>query len=455
MVTEMVESLHRYGYIPLDLNTWVVTKEEARQRAAGMPTCDCSNCEPEEAEALWLAQAALTNDNFDTALKMDETELLELRASLPKAPPPAIAETRPMAILCGDDDPILGCSLLETLVTRLEQAFNEFFMSQFTGESDLAPADYFGRDMAWDLAKNVDIFLQPSDLAMVLGGEAIPGQFHCLFDTFSQWQTDLTTAPILAEAISRRQAANRVHGPAKIPQSVEGAQLAKSRSEAEQTAFKEAQILERQQKQQTKLAEKEAAQEKRAAERRVAEAHKRANQEAASAERARIKQARQMERDQQNQIKIAAKKAVQAKRAEEKLAVETQKRTKQQAASVKQARKRKMNEDVPPSRKGKKNSEHANLPTGSQSSDLPGEGSKQVGEELVGSDQSNILNSSEFSLSPDDDRTSAAPQRNRDDRPAALSARINLIKLRIPVVQTFVTMGEGRIARVSPRCSFA
>lgn len=41
-----------HGYIPLDVDAWVVGAEEDRQRKAGMPECDCSNCEPEEAEAL-------------------------------------------------------------------------------------------------------------------------------------------------------------------------------------------------------------------------------------------------------------------------------------------------------------------------------------------------------------------------------------------------------------------
>lgn len=78
-------TLFRHGYIPLDPAMATVTAEIDRQREAKMAECDCSNCRPEEAEALWLAQPALTSENFDDAMTMDEASLRRLVDDLPEA----------------------------------------------------------------------------------------------------------------------------------------------------------------------------------------------------------------------------------------------------------------------------------------------------------------------------------------------------------------------------------
>ncbi|EGG05975.1 uncharacterized protein MELLADRAFT_116633, partial [Melampsora larici-populina 98AG31] len=179
-----------HGYIPLDKDSIFVLREHARQREAGMSQCKCSNCLPEEAEALWLAQAALTTANIDAALEMTEDQLLDLLEEQPNQALAPTEDLRPAILPCGSDDPILENGSLENLVTRLDRAFTAFWITQFTGPCHLGPDDYFGQDMAWDLAKNVDILVNKDDFSLVLGGECIPGQLDCLFDAFQMWRSD-------------------------------------------------------------------------------------------------------------------------------------------------------------------------------------------------------------------------------------------------------------------------
>ncbi|EGG10891.1 uncharacterized protein MELLADRAFT_51655 [Melampsora larici-populina 98AG31] len=124
--------------------------------------------------------------------------------------------------------------------------------------------------MAWDMAKNIDLFDSPNDLAIVLAGETIPGQFPALFQTFSRWKTQFNTDTVLAEASEFRNAANRGNSRLNIPQSVEGAQIAKERAEAAKQSVKEARAIEKQRAAKAKEVEQaRRAQEKREAEERA------------------------------------------------------------------------------------------------------------------------------------------------------------------------------------------
>lgn len=210
-----------------------------------MAPCDCSNCKPEEAEALWLAQAALTSQNFDAALEMETIDLQRLLEKLPGAPPAPPSDPRPVPILFGDDDPIRTSPLLETLVTRLDRDFNNFYFALYQGPSDLGPADYFGRDLAWLLAKNVDLLGQSSNIGVVLASEVIPGQFEILYSTFVAWKLEFNTDATIAAASQIRQSSFRPTGPLKPPQSVEGIGLSKAHADAEKKALKEARDLNR------------------------------------------------------------------------------------------------------------------------------------------------------------------------------------------------------------------
>ncbi|EGG08532.1 uncharacterized protein MELLADRAFT_104963 [Melampsora larici-populina 98AG31] len=345
----------------LDAVNAFVAEETERQRIAGMPPCDCSNCLPEEAEALWLAQPGLTNDNLDMALRMSASELAEVMSALPEPPPPPSFDSRTVALPCTKDDPILNSIKLEQLVTRLDRTFSTFFYSLFPKEPDLGPECYFDRDMAWDVAKNIDLLHQASDFGAILASETIKGQFDVLFVAYCQWKNECATAAVISEASERRKSIAKASGLPKTPQSCEGARLTKERAEAIRTSLKHA-------REQAKI------------DNQVAKANERAAREKARNDTALAKAAAKAARGQVSN------------------------RTKRPAEGP--------------------------LEPGHQSSSGPSSPT-QV------------------------DNTSDAPQRNRDDRPAALSERINLIILRTPTLKALTTGGGGRVRSLSAKCSAA
>ncbi|EGG00428.1 uncharacterized protein MELLADRAFT_111856 [Melampsora larici-populina 98AG31] len=210
-----------------------------------MPPCDCSNCLPAEAEALWLAQKALTLDNFDKAIKWGEMDLYQLLDDLPLPPPNPEASLRTEILRCGENDELRSSKPLKSLVTKWLSAFEEAFYGFYSKDSEIGPWDYFSTGLAWDLALNIDAINQPGELSHFLPGEIIAGQFGTLYDCFVAWQDEEGATEALAQAIRRRKVIRR-KGPLKPPVSVEGTELVKKREAAEKVAIKQAKLLEKQ-----------------------------------------------------------------------------------------------------------------------------------------------------------------------------------------------------------------
>ncbi|EGG08859.1 uncharacterized protein MELLADRAFT_104742 [Melampsora larici-populina 98AG31] len=297
----------RYGYVPLDT---------AHCKLRSKWPCACSNCLPEEAEAFWMAQKALTTENFNSALAMGESELLDLLHNLPDPPPQTQHHARPSVIRCKHDDPFQDLPLLTSLVSLWEKPFQSLFDTLYTGASDLGPEDYFSHDLAWDLARNIDLYFAPNDLLVVLASKMIPGQLKQLFDTFSQWKDGDFTTPIVAEAQNFRLATQRAPGPLLPPLSVEGGILAKAQLEAAKLALRdkrkqarlqaiEAKNAERAQKAQEK---EDANNKKELAKRAEAKAKAEAKRKEAKAKRIAKKQVAKSKAEAKHQV--AAKKAI-------------------------------------------------------------------------------------------------------------------------------------------------
>ncbi|EGG02866.1 uncharacterized protein MELLADRAFT_109789 [Melampsora larici-populina 98AG31] len=210
-----------------------------------MPPCDCSNCLPEEAEALWLGQKGLTVDNFDKAVQWTEPELNQMLDDLPLPPPNSQVSSRPELLRCGAEDDIRSFSPLKSLVTKWRGAFEGSFYNSYPKDSEVGPWDYFSDALAWDLAMNIDTIENPSDLGIFLPGEIIGGQFRTLFASFVEWQEGFEgAADAIAQAVQRRKNIRR-KGPAKVPVSVEGTELVKKRDAAEKLAMKEAKLADK------------------------------------------------------------------------------------------------------------------------------------------------------------------------------------------------------------------
>ncbi|POW04143.1 hypothetical protein PSHT_11373 [Puccinia striiformis] len=57
------------GYVPLWADDPSYIREVAREVAAGMPKCRCSNCAPVEAETLLECLTITNQDNFDMVMR--------------------------------------------------------------------------------------------------------------------------------------------------------------------------------------------------------------------------------------------------------------------------------------------------------------------------------------------------------------------------------------------------
>ncbi|EGG11884.1 uncharacterized protein MELLADRAFT_101644 [Melampsora larici-populina 98AG31] len=275
--------LASHGYIPLDVEDLTATTECARQAAAGMPACDCSNCLPEAAEALWLAQLALTNANFDGTFSLSPGDLMDLVRELPMPPFVPPSDIRRVALRCSREDPIFQLPTLETLVADLTSAFKKMFDIAFPTGSDLGPEDYFGRELAWDIAKNIDILRVPQDLCVILGSESLTGQFDVIFKSFLKWQEESDSPSAITSAAERRRKACRTPATPKVHQSVEGATMAKERAETDKAELIRTRELAKEQN----ALQKAATRAKRAQDKRDADAQHRARKDASLAAKSR------------------------------------------------------------------------------------------------------------------------------------------------------------------------
>ncbi|EGF97033.1 uncharacterized protein MELLADRAFT_70260 [Melampsora larici-populina 98AG31] len=205
-----------------------------------MPPCDCSNCLPEEAEAIWLAQQSLTVDNFDEALTYSELDLNQLCIQLPKRPLDPEVTPACEALRCSAKDPIRQRQPLQTLVDKWIEVFNIAFYSVYPATSDLGPWDFFGVELAWDLAKNIDILAKASDLTLILTSETVQGQLESLFGAFESWKGNSGSDEEIAKAAKFRNSLKRTAPLFKPPISIEGLELFKKREATEKDTAKKA-----------------------------------------------------------------------------------------------------------------------------------------------------------------------------------------------------------------------
>ncbi|EGG03029.1 uncharacterized protein MELLADRAFT_109669 [Melampsora larici-populina 98AG31] len=274
-----------------------------------MPVCDCSNCLPEEAESLWVAQKALTVDNFDDAMKCSEFDLEQLVEGLPIVPPAATLANLPEALRCNADDSIRTSMPLEQLVNRWLDEFKGLFYKVFSEDCEFGPCDYFPEEVAWNLAKNIDMYHQSSDMRQILAGEIIPGQFEALFQTFKHWQTETESTDALTQAAQQRRAIKR-NARFKVPLSVEGTLLAKQKEAQLKLALKEAKLAEKEKEEELANALKEAKLAEKIEQKRIKEEMGKAKKlriAAEAAERARKAELRQKEREERTRLQAEAK----------------------------------------------------------------------------------------------------------------------------------------------------
>ncbi|EGG06420.1 uncharacterized protein MELLADRAFT_86614 [Melampsora larici-populina 98AG31] len=176
--------------------------------------------------------------------------------SLPLPPPAPEATLEPELQMCSVSDPIKASKALEALVNQLKNTFHDHFYQIWPKKSEFGPWNYFPIELAWEVAKNIDIINKPEDLRRIFASEILDGQFLRLFATLTEWKGQAASEKSIVEAATRRKSARRTV--TKPPMSVEGAELAKLKDIAEKEANKQAKLAEKESRERQKIKDAEA-----------------------------------------------------------------------------------------------------------------------------------------------------------------------------------------------------
>lgn len=179
----------RFGYIPLSVEDKRYKNEIAREQAAGMTKCQCSNCNAE-------GGVQLINE-FRTTSRSDLSHLIETPVMKPKTstdltepylwypPKPIVSNVK--QLICKQDDPIRLEEEFVELAVALVGNFEILFASSALKNSGILPEVLFNREHAWLIVKNYNLISEGLCLRKILGSQTIPELFKMIHDCIHEW----------------------------------------------------------------------------------------------------------------------------------------------------------------------------------------------------------------------------------------------------------------------------
>lgn len=170
-----------------------VIKEYNRQRDAGFPACNCSNCQPEKAAILIRNLNLLRIGNFEEGLKdpasLDPNkdysregmeahleEIAKERERKSKKKDRQVKERPEEALL--------------DLTFELNAVFVDHFNSVYEGDAPFDSTVLFDDGHLDLIIDKLDQINSANDLSQVIGGDALLGGVELLFHTISDWKSD-------------------------------------------------------------------------------------------------------------------------------------------------------------------------------------------------------------------------------------------------------------------------
>ncbi|KAH9815459.1 hypothetical protein DFH28DRAFT_928000 [Melampsora americana] len=161
----------------------------ARQRAAWMPDCNCSNCQPEGAVQLINAFRKTSKSDLSHLIA---TPILDqsnpTQATLPYLwYPPNLVVSTIKPVICKKDDSIRLESEFVDLAVSLLGHFEILYRKSPLKNCGLAPDVLFNREHAWLIVKDYRLISEGLCLRKLLGSQAIPGIFQMINDCIQLW----------------------------------------------------------------------------------------------------------------------------------------------------------------------------------------------------------------------------------------------------------------------------
>ncbi|PLW08365.1 hypothetical protein PCASD_03271 [Puccinia coronata f. sp. avenae] len=158
---------HRVGYVPLWEDDPNYIREVQQQMDAGMPLCDCSNCNPAGSESVMEALSMATKDNFDDILQNTYTGPVNVDLT-PKYPPRA---NNPMKRKFTEDDK----AEIETFTKHLSNNLHNYYDTEISPDGNLRGADLFDADDCVAILSHMGNIVEPKYLKKIIGAECFEG----------------------------------------------------------------------------------------------------------------------------------------------------------------------------------------------------------------------------------------------------------------------------------------
>ncbi|EGG11820.1 uncharacterized protein MELLADRAFT_88872 [Melampsora larici-populina 98AG31] len=179
----------RFGYIPLSVDDSRYKEEIARQQAAWMPNCTCSNCEPEGAVQLINAFRKTSKSDLSHLISTPVLDLSNpLESTLPYLwYPPKLVVSTIKPLICKKDDPIRLKEDFVELAVSLVGHFEILYRKSPLKNCGVAPDVLFNREHAWLIVKNYKLILDGLCLRKLLGSQAVPGIFQMINTCIQLW----------------------------------------------------------------------------------------------------------------------------------------------------------------------------------------------------------------------------------------------------------------------------
>jgi hypothetical protein len=164
----------RHGYIPLWKDDPTYLAEVAREQAAGMPQCRCSNCDPAASDQVIKNLVWADQSNFDQILDGTFTtkEVYDLKHKYPQKS----STLKKRKFTEADNLEILDFS------TRLVGDLHRHYNSIVSPKGAIDASYLFDEDDAKAILSCFDHIYSATDLRGVIGGDCFVGQCEWIFD---------------------------------------------------------------------------------------------------------------------------------------------------------------------------------------------------------------------------------------------------------------------------------
>ncbi|POV95452.1 hypothetical protein PSTT_16254 [Puccinia striiformis] len=172
------------GYVPLWADDPSYIREVAREVAAGMPKCRCSNCAPVEAETLLECLTITNQDNFDMVMR-DELAPPS-KYNLKHKYPSRAAPVKKRKFTPADEAEIKEFTglLLHDMIA--------YYDNVVSPGGSVQGCDLFDEDDCVAILANLDNISDAPSLRNIVGGECFVGQLEWLHKWICDFRTSAT-----------------------------------------------------------------------------------------------------------------------------------------------------------------------------------------------------------------------------------------------------------------------